>query len=421
MRTPEDPWRQAVPVSTRRPVRAMLANAAADGLGSAPGKGRRDLRTPRRAVAAAFILNGMLLGAWASRIPDVMAHHGLGEAELGGLLLVMGIGALASFPVAGRLSDGLGAIRVTQGIAAAYVGALVLVGFAPSVPLLGVALLLFGAAHGAMDVTMNSWATEVEKDLGRSIMSSFHAMWSVGAGIGAASGYIATSLGASYGLHFLATSLVIAAALLPFLFVDWSSTRHVRESGAPVFAFPRGALVLVGLVALSSGLGEGAMVDWSAVYLRDIVDAGASTATLGFAVFSGTMVAVRLCADPVVTRSGRGRVARAGGLAACLGIALVTGPLAIWATFLGFVLMGVGYATLAPLAFSRAAADPDLPAGQAIASVATFGYGAMLLGPPAIGFVAEASTLRLAFAIIGGLALLIAALAPVLEHPRKVV
>jgi MFS family permease len=375
------------------------------------------LRMPRIGVAAAFALNGVLLGAWASRIPDVMARHGLGEAGLGVLLLLMGIGALASFPVAGRLSDSLGAIRVTRGIALAYLATLVLVGFAPSVPLLGVALLLFGAAHGAMDVTMNSWASEVERALGRSVMSSFHAMWSVGAGVGAVTGFAATSLGAGVGLQFLAVSSLATAVLLPFLFVDWTSTRRERQSGAPVFAIPRGALVLVGLVALSSGLGEGAMVDWSAVYLRDVIGTGASTATLGFAVFSVTMVAVRLCADPVVTRFGRGRVARAGGLSAALGLALVTGPLAAWATFLGFVLMGIGYATLAPLAFSRAASDPNLPPGQAIASVATFGYGAMLLGPPAIGFVAEASSLRLAFALIGGLALLVAALAPVLDHP----
>lgn len=382
-----------------------------------PGGAWSRLLTPRRGVAAAFVLNGVLLGAWASRIPDVMARHGLGEAGLGILLLLMGIGALASFPVAGRLSDGRGAMRVTQGIALLYLATLVLVGLAPSVALLGAALLLFGAAHGAMDVTMNSWAAEVEKELGRSVMSSFHAMWSVGAGIGAATGFAATSLGASFGLQFVAVSGLATAVLLPFLFVDWTSTRRVRAAGAPVFAFPRGALVLVGLVALSSGLGEGAMVDWSAVYLRDMIGTGTSTATLGFAVFSVTMVVVRLCADPVVTRVGRGRVARAGGLLAALGLALVTGPLAVWSTFLGFVLMGIGYATLSPLAFSRAASDPDLPPGQAIASVATFGYGAMLLGPPAIGFVAEASSLRLAFVLIGGLALLIAALAPILEHP----
>lgn len=406
---------------TRTAAKTPLSDRYPGSATSGPARAALDLepRWARVGVAAAFVLNGVLLGAWASRIPAVMERHALGEASLGVLLLLMGIGALLSFPIAGRLSDRLGAVRVTRGIAFAYLAALALVGFAATTVLLGAALFLFGMAHGAMDVTMNSWATEVEKALGRSVMSSFHAMWSVGAGIGAGSGFAAASLGMALGEHFVLVAILASLGLVPLLFVRWASMRRSGGSVSPILAVPRGALALVGLIALAAGLGEGAMVDWSAVYLRDVIGADEATSTLGFGIFSATMVVMRLCADPVVTRFGPGRVARAGGLTAAIGLALVTVPATLPAALLGCVLMGMGYATLAPLAFSRAAADPSLPPGQAIASVATFGYGAMLLGPPAIGWIADASSLRTAFALLGGLALVIAILASALEHPRK--
>ncbi|MEL6205483.1 MAG: MFS transporter [Pseudomonadota bacterium] len=373
--------------------------------------------TPWRAVAAAFALNGVLLGIWASRIPAVMDRHALGEAELGRLLLIMGVGALLSFPLAGRMADRLGAVRLTRWIAGGYVVTVVLVGIAPNTAALGLALFMFGGAHGAMDVTMNSWATEVEKHLGRSIMSSFHAMWSLGTGLGAMTGAGASLVGLSLGTHFLVGALLAALLLGPALRLSWSSRRHAAGPVSPTFAIPSGALLLVGLVALASGLGEGAVADWSAVFLTDVVRTSEAQAALGFAVFSVAMVGARLCVDRVIMRFGPVSVARTGAIAAATGIALVAGIATAPAAFVGFVLMGLGYAALVPLAFSRAAADPVLPPGQAIAAVATLGYGAMLLGPPIIGFVAEETSLRVAFALLGGFALLAAFLAPALRPP----
>jgi MFS family permease len=374
------------------------------------------LLTPRRSVCAAFALNGLLLGAWASRVPAVVEKHGLSESGFGILLLAMGVGALVSFPLAGRLADGFGAVRLTRWIMLAYLTTLILIGLAPTVPLLGVALFFFGMSHGAMDVTMNSWASEVEKHLRRSIMSFFHAMWSLGAGLGAATGFAATSWDLSIAAHFPLVALLGAGLLAPLTRAHWTSTTRPHDRSAPVFALPRGPLVLVGVIALSAGLGEGALADWSAIFLADVTGAGPSQATLGYAAFSVTMVAMRLSVDPLITRLGPAVVARAGGLAAALGIAIATGFATLPAALLGFVLMGVGYAALVPLAFSRAAADPVVPPGQGIASVATLGYGAMLLGPPVIGFVAEVSSLRLGFVLLGGFALLVALVAPVLRR-----
>ncbi|SER53550.1 Predicted arabinose efflux permease, MFS family [Tranquillimonas rosea] len=375
-----------------------------------------DLRTPWRGVAAAFALNGVLLGTWASRIPAVIERHGITEAGLGVLLLIMGIGALISFPLAGRLADGHGAAPVTRQIARVYLVSIVLVALAPGVVWLAAGLFLFGMCHGSMDVAMNSWATEVEKRAGRSIMSSFHAMWSLGAGAGAGLGFVVASAGMGYPLQFALSALVAALGLLPFLSVTWHSETRQRESTDPVFAFPRGALVLVGLVALSAGIGEGAMVDWSAVFLRDVVGTGEAKATLGYAVFSATMVGMRLIVDRLVTHHGPGRIARVSGIVAASGIFLAVTFATLPAALAGFVLMGIGYAALIPLAFSRAAADPVIPPGQGIAAVATLGYGALLLGPPAIGAISAISSLRVAFLIVGGFALVIAALAPVLSR-----
>lgn len=373
-----------------------------------------DILTPRRSVAAAFALNGVLLGCWASRVPAVAAGFGLDEGALGVLLLVMGVGALISFPIAGKLADRFGAVRVTRWTAAAYLVSIALVGVAPVVPALGLALFLFGMAHGAMDVAMNSWAAEVERHMGRSVMSSFHAMWSLGAGVGAAGGFVATSLAAPVSLHFVLAAALTALLLGPLLRIDWTSRTAAVGAAGPVFAFPRGALFVVGLIALGAGLGEGAAVDWSAVFLAEVLGAPEAQATLGYAIFSVTMVAMRLCVDRLITWHGPQRVALASGLLAASGYLLCATAAALPVALAGFVLMGMGYAAVIPLAFSRAAADPDIPAGQAIASVATLGYGAMLMGPPAIGLIAEASSLRVSFVLVGLFALLIAVLSPVL-------
>lgn len=375
------------------------------------------LMTPRNSVSAAFALNGVLLGCWASRIPAFVDRLELDEKSLGVLLLVMGVGALVSFPLAGRLSDSFGAVRLTRWIAAVYLLSVIFLGFAWSVPVLGVALFIFGMSHGAMDVTMNSWASEVERALGRSVMSSFHAMWSLGAGLGAAGGYVAATLDASTGVHFAVASVVVAAIFGPLLRVEWTSKRRAAGDDGPMFAFPKGALILVGVIALGAGLGEGAAADWSAVYLRDVLGAPEARATLGYGVFSVTMVIMRLSVDPIITRFGRVRVARVSGFLAAVGYTLCVVTDVLPVALAGFVLMGMGYAAIVPMAFSRAANDPVVPAGQAIASVATLGYGAMLLGPPAIGFLAHVSSLRISFIVVAGFALLIAIFARALRPP----
>ncbi|APG47097.1 MFS transporter [Phaeobacter porticola] len=363
-----------------------------------------------------FALNGALFGIWASRIPAVSEIHALTPGGLGLLLLLMAAGAILSFPLAGRAADRLGAAFVTRRVALAYVFGLILLALAPNLATLAAALFVFGAAHGSMDVAMNTWATEVETRAGRPMMSSFHAMFSFGAGLGALSGYGAATAGADIPLHFLVAGAVAAGLTLYLANIPWVGNPPPGKDSANASLFPRGALLTVGFVAFCGAVGEGAMADWSAVFLVLTTGASEAHAALGFAVFSIAMVAVRLIGDLIVARIGAVSAARFAGVSACLGALIAVGFGNYAAALLGFALMGTGYALIMPLAFSRAANDPELPAGTAIASVATFGYGGILIGPPMIGFTAEVLSLPAAFVILAVLSGFIVIFSTVLKR-----
>lgn len=363
-----------------------------------------------------FALNGALFGIWASRIPWVAGRHELGEGQLGLLLLLLAGGAILSFPLAGRAADRFGAAPVTRRIAVAYVGALGLLALAPTPMWAGVALFCFGATHGAMDVTMNAWGAEVERALGRPVMSSFHAMFSLGAGLGAASGFLAGSANLGLGAHVWGLTPVLLGLALWLARSPWPSTRSTERADRAGLPIPRGVLLLVGIVAFCTALGEGAMADWSAVLMTRLAGADDGVAALGYAVFSVAMVAMRLAGDGLVRRIGPVRMVRLSGALAASGAALVVGVATVPAMLAGFGLMGLGYAVVMPLAFSRAANDPGTPPGAALAQVSVLAYGGMLLGPPLIGGLAELTSLRISFGLLLGLALVMTALAGVLRR-----
>lgn len=384
-----------------------------------PNRGARAVGFARAAVSGLFLINGLLFGAWASRVPAFVARFDLDPGVLGRLLLCLAAGAIVSFAGAGRLSDGIGAASATRLIAAGYVLSLPLLALAPGVGWLALALVLFGAFHGAMDVTMNAWAAEVERAAGRPIMSSVHAMWSLGAGLGAASGWAAVQAELVPGAQFLAVAGVAAVLGLTAGRVRWVSGRAGRGGGG--FALPPRVILLVGVIALCSSVGEGAMADWSAVFLHQAIGSDEARAALGYFIYSAAIVAARLGADWIVLRLGPVVTARiCGGLAAAgVGVLMAAAALGLGvaAGLAGFALLGLGYSALVPLAFSRAGSDPEIPPGRALAGVATLGYGGAVVGPVAIGAVAQATSLGAAFGLIGGLALVVVALAGVLR-PR---
>lgn len=366
-----------------------------------------------------FALNGVFFGIWASRVPAVAEKYGLAPGALGLVLLAIGLGAIASFPFAGRWSDQLGAARVTLWLAASHVVAVWAVALAPSTWFLVPALFYFGTMHGGMDVTMNAWAGEVEKRSRRPMMPVFHAIWSLGAGLGAASGWGAVKAGVGIAPHFITIGTVATLLALAIARGAWTSDTHEHDGKALVFAFPAGALLPVALVALGSSIGEGGMGDWSAIFLVTTTGATEAAAALGYTVFSVTMVTVRFLGARLVAALGPVKTARIAGISAAIGaglaVTIATYPVAL----AGFVLMGIGYALIIPLAFSRAANDPVVKPGRAIAGVATLGYGGILVGPPLLGLIAHATSVRFAFAVIALLALMISALAGALRPPAQ--
>ncbi|MFN4098690.1 MAG: MFS transporter [Pararhodobacter sp.] len=370
------------------------------------------LRSPRIAVSAMFFLNGILFGGWASRVPAFVESFALDPAMLGRLFLCLALGAILSFPLAGRLTDAIGAAKATRLIGVYYALTLPLIALAPSVWWLALALLLFGAGHGAMDVAMNGWAAEVERKHRKPIMSAFHAMWSLGAGIGALTGFGAVALGLAPLSHFTLVALVFGVLTLWLALVPWESQRSAR---APGFALPSRGLMVVGFVAFCSSVGEGAMADWSAVFLIEIAGTDEARAALGYGIYSAAMFIARLSAVPVIALLGPVPTARIAGLFAFTGLAVALIGQTLTTGLIGFALLGLGYSVVMPLAFSRAANDTGSTPGRSIAGVATLGYGGMVMGPVIIGGVAHLAGLPVAFWMVAVLALGITAFAKALR------
>jgi MFS family permease len=356
--------------------------------------------TSRLASSLAFFTNGFILANWIARIPAVAGHLGLSSAQVGTALLGMAIGALLAFPATGRLITRFGSARVTLAFGLVYALALPLLAFASSLPLLFVALLLFGVGNGGMDVAMNAQGVETEKLLRKPILNSLHGFFSLGGLAGAALGGGVASLGLDTPGHFLvigAAALLALAVLRRGLVPD---APHVPVRPAPAFALPPRALWGLGAVGFCAAIGEGAIGDWSALYLRDSLGTSAGTAALGYAAFSLAMLIGRFLGDPLVQRFGPALMVRGGAAIAALGLAAGLGtntPLAVMA---GFAAVGLGLSVVIPLVYGAAGSHPTIPRGTAVAAVATIGYSGFLLGPPLLGWLAQASSLRLALAVV---------------------
>lgn len=367
------------------------------------------MRTPRLAISAVFFVNGLTLATWVARIPAVSEALGLSRAGLGTALLGMAIGALTAFPVTGYLITRFGSARVTVAFGLLLSAALPLLALAPSFWTLFLALFLFGAGNGGMDVAMNAQGVEVERELGKPILSGLHGFFSLGGLAGAALGGGVAALGVPVAVHFAGAALVPASLLLavrPVLLPD-----QQEATNAPVFALPPPALWGLGAVAFCAAVGEGAMADWSALYLREGLRTPPGTAAFGYAAFSLTMLLGRFSGDALTARFGPAALVRLGGAVAAFGLGAGLLLNTLWAVFLGFAAVGLGLSVAVPLVFGAAGRQPHIPSGTAVAAVATLGYGGFLAGPPLLGFLAEATSLRLALFVVVLLSALIVVLA----------
>jgi fucose permease len=374
------------------------------------------LRHARWGTTGFFLLLGAVLGSWVARIPAVQNGLGLDDAQLGFTLLSTSVGAILAMPATGWLVRQWGNPRVVLVAATLLCATLPLLPLAPSMPLLMLTLFIFGIGFGLLDVSMNVQAVAVEVGYGRPIMSTFHGVFSVGGLLGASSAGLIAGAGVSPFPHLLAVALIllilVAVANRPLLDV------RAATEGVPVFAIPPRPLLGLGLLSFCVLFGEGAVADWSAVYLENVLGATPAIAATGYAASSLAMAAMRFAGDALTVQFGAERLVRVGGLVAGLGM---TGGLLIGtvpAAVIGFACVGAGLAVAFPIALGAGGRTPGLASGTAIGAVATAGYTGLLVGPPLIGFVSDQAGLRVGLALLAVLCFVTALLAGTVRPPR---
>ncbi|MCU5772123.1 MFS transporter [Erwiniaceae bacterium BAC15a-03b] len=352
-----------------------------------------------------FFMAGFATAAWAALVPFAKLNTGVNDGTLGLLLLCLGGGALVAMPLTGALTTRFGCRAVLVVSVLIFVLLLPLLPVISNGAILALVLLGFGVGIGVTDCAMNVQAIIVEKAATKPIMSGFHGFYSVG-GIGGAA---AMSGMMSLGLSPFAATLVAAVLLLVMLLITLSGLlTYANPAEGPAFAFPRGAVLIIGAICFASFLAEGAVLDWSAVFLIEYRDMPNALGGLGFACFAATMTVGRLTGDRIVARFGSYPVVVAGAIIAATGLALpVFVPHWIF-SLAGYGLIGIGCANIVPVMFSAAGRQTSMPQAVAIPAITTLGYMGVLAGPASIGFIAHISTLPLAFLLVALMLLAVA-------------
>jgi MFS family permease len=349
----------------------------------------------RLATTAIFLANGLGIGAWAVEVPRIKEALSLSDTALGIALFAFALGAIVAMPLAGRLAQRFGSGRFTAILGAGFVLALPLPAFVPDFAWLCAALFALGIANGALDVSMNGHASAIEVAWQAPIMSSFHAAWSVGGLLGAASGAALQAHGIGTVGGLIIPDVIIGTLVLTVAFVALKDIGPRAKEAAGHFSLPSPAVMKLAGMAFLCMLVEGAVADWSAVFLRSALDTQTSAAALGYSSFAFAMAACRVIGDVSVKRLGSSMVVATGGLIAAIGLVLVLSYPNIVTACVGFALVGIGLSNVAPVIFSAAGRSTASPA-VGVSMAATAGYAGFLVGPPLIGFGAGFVGLRLA-------------------------
>jgi MFS family permease len=356
----------------------------------------------RAAVAVTFAANGMLIGSWAPRIPEIKSHLDLSAGALGIALLAPALGTVVAARTAGARIARHGSPAAIRVFATVYCLVAWVPGVAPNLAALWLGLFVWGALMGSMDVAMNAQGVTVESAYGRPVLSSFHAIWSVGSFVGAVLGGLGSALHVHVAVQQLVIGVALAGAVLLASRAFLAEAPHEpppRQRLVRVPRAPETRLVLLGIAAIFALMVEGAVTDWSGVLLRDHLHARGGAVSYGYAAFCVTMTGGRFAGDRVVLALGRARCFAVLGVLGAVGMAggMAVGSLA--AAVAGFAVLGIGLSIMVPVLFSTAA-DTDGPAGPAIAAVAALGCVGMLAGPSLIGLVAQLTSVPAALYLL---------------------
>jgi MFS family permease len=364
-------------------------------------------RLHRIAVSSFFFLAGICFASWASRIPDIQTKLHLNSAAIGGVLLCLPIGLVCSLPVAGFLVAKYGSRIVVMLAAILYASTLPMLGFANSVTQLMITLFIFGFGGNMINISVNTQAVGTESLYDKPIMASFHGVWSTAGFTGAAIGTLMVRFHVLPPYHFLCITGL--AVLILFIF-SGNLVQHDanRDEKQPIFVRPDKSLVNFGMIAFCSMICEGAMFDWSGIYFAKVVKPDPTLITVGYTAFMSTMATGRFMGDWVAFKLGMKKMLQLSGMLTAIGLLIaVCFPQFITAT-IGFLFVGAGVSSVIPMVYSAAGKSKVMSPGVAIAAVSTIGYMGFLFGPPFIGFIAQATSLRISFGLIAIMGTMIA-------------
>jgi predicted MFS family arabinose efflux permease len=355
----------------------------------------------RIAVKTAFFVNGFIYANWASRLPRIQETFHADDGQISLVLLSSSLGAVAAMPFAGWMIIKNGSRRITLVTAILYCALVPLIPILPNLISLILLYLMMGVATGMLDVAMNAQAVVVERAYNRPIMTSFHALFSIGMALGGWCGAYFSSIGTNLTYHF---SIVVGIALLA---LAWSSRNLIRDKpdpnikhDGPLFQLPNQAMVSIGIITFCCMLGEGAMSDWSVNYMENIVGSSKSTAPIALTAFATAMTVGRIFGDGIRLKLSDRKMIITGGVLATIGLLFPLLYPITWISIAGFFFVGLGLSTIVPIGYSIAGNSKELPPGVGLAMVTTVGYSGFLFGPPIIGFISEAQNLRFALVIV---------------------
>ena len=356
-------------------------------------------RMNRLSVSAFFILHGLSFATWASRIPTIQSTLQLSVSALGLILFALPLGFFISLPFAGWLIAKVGSRKATILSSILYSISLVLIGISASANQVAGSLLLFGFFANVFNISMNTQAVEVEELYKKRLMATFHGLWSLAGFTGAAIGAWMIGKSVLPAYHFTLIAIIVLAFISIFAsrLVRSDEIKNERRS---FLALPDKPMLVLGVIAFCSMIVEGAMFDWSGIYFAEVVDVEDNLAGLGYTIFMIAMASMRFLADGIAARFGLKRILQVSGMLMVAGLLLaVIQPQLVFAV-IGFLLIGMGVSSVVPMVYSASGKSKTMAAGTALTAVSSLGFVGFLIGPPTMGFIAGAITLRGAFLML---------------------
>lgn len=379
-------------------------------------------RIHRIAVSIFFFIAGLTGSSWASRIPDIKNSLQLNDAALGSVLFALPAGQVISLPLSGWLISKFGSRQLLIYASIFYPLTLIIIAFAATTWQLVAILFFFGLWGNLFNISMNTQAVGIESLYRRSIMASFHGLWSLAGFCGAAIGSFFVSGNISPLIHFIIIGFLASALITAFYKHTLPATADASATKAKVFIKPDKTVLILGLIAFCCMICEGSMADWIGVYFQNVVHAPAKFITIGYVSFMATMATGRFLGDRMITKFGVEKILKCSGILIACGLTILISFPYLQAAVTGCLLIGVGVSCVVPVVYGLAGKSKTMSPQFALAAVSSISFLGFLLGPPVIGFIAQVSSLRWSFALIAllgfGTTLLTGKLKALLENER---